>query len=135
MLLPFWPLKPHLFAGPRSPDPSPAAFRASPFFVLRPGVGGPSWTRFGLPPRMAETEESGDLAFFWIADVIAMHSDITKDAGSTATDTGRLLYCMREDRFRDRLGRGVPGTERRLESMAGGCFASRLMLQMAGYSR
>lgn len=30
-----------------------------------------------------------------MADVMEMHSEMTKEIGSTATDTGRLRYCMR----------------------------------------
>ena len=47
---------------------------------------------------------------------MAMHSDITNDTGSTATDTGRLRYCIREGAG-PRRGRGVPGTESMLASM------------------
>lgn len=70
---------------------------------------------------MAETDECGDRACFWMADVIVMHSDITSETGSTATETGRERYCIREETigppplvvvtvvlFR---GRGVPGAE------------------------
>lgn len=50
---------------------------------------------FGLPPSMADTDECWERACFWIAEVIEMHSDITRDTGSTATETGRLRYCIR----------------------------------------
>jgi hypothetical protein len=45
---------------------------------------------------MADTDECGDRAYFWRDDVMAIHSDMTRDIGSTATETGRLLYCMRD---------------------------------------
>jgi hypothetical protein len=45
---------------------------------------------------MADTEECGDRAYFWRDDVMAIHSEMTRDIGSTATETGRLLYCMRD---------------------------------------
>lgn len=48
-----------------------------------------------------------------------MHSDITNDTGSTATETGRLLYCIREECVGTRRERGVPGTESRVVSMVG----------------
>lgn len=44
---------------------------------------------------MADTEECGDLACFWIAEVIEIHSDMTREIGSIATETGRLRYCIR----------------------------------------
>jgi hypothetical protein len=59
------------------------------------GLGGPRWMGFGLPPRIAETDECGERAFFWMAEVMEMHSEMTKETGSTATETGRLLYCIR----------------------------------------
>lgn len=43
-----------------------------------------------------------------------MHSEVISDTGSTATDTGRLRYCIREACAGTRRERGVPGTERRL---------------------
>lgn len=43
---------------------------------------------------MADTDEWGDGMRFRISDVIEMHSDITNETGSTATDTGRLRYCI-----------------------------------------
>lgn len=49
---------------------------------------------FGFPPRMAETDECWERAYFWMAEVIEMHSDMTREMGSTATDTGRLRYCI-----------------------------------------
>lgn len=44
---------------------------------------------------MAETEECWERACFWMAEVMEMHSEMTSETGSTATDTGRLRYCMR----------------------------------------
>jgi hypothetical protein len=41
---------------------------------------------------------------------MAMHSDMTRDTGSTATETGRLLYCMR-DECANRRECGVAGVE------------------------
>jgi hypothetical protein len=38
---------------------------------------------------------------------MVMHSEMTRDTGSTATETGRLRYCMREERTGPRRGRGV----------------------------
>lgn len=130
MLLPFLPRNPHLFAGPTSLEPSPG--RPAVTFLwarLRPGLGGPRCTKFGLPPRMAATDECCDRAYFCMADVIAMHSEMTSDTGSTATDTGRLLYCIRDDCGGPRRGTGVPGTESKIESMVP---ASRLILQSSG---
>lgn len=40
-----------------------------------------------------------------------MHSAITRDTGSTATDTGRLRYCMRGEWCWARRGKGVVGLE------------------------
>lgn len=67
--------------------------------------------RLGLPPRMAETDEYGDRACFWMAEVIAIHSEMTRDTGSTATETGRLRYCIRDEATGLRLGSGVLGVE------------------------
>lgn len=50
---------------------------------------------FGFPPRMADTDELGLRACFWIAEVMEMHSEMTREMGSTATVTGLLRYCMR----------------------------------------
>lgn len=68
-----------------------------------------------------------------------MHSDMTRETGSTATETGRLRYCMRDD---ENLGLwreteiGVPGAcaavVKTAESAraAGWSPASRLMLRL-----
>jgi hypothetical protein len=50
---------------------------------------------FGLPPSIADTEEAVEGIRFRISEVMHMHSAITRDTGSTATDTGRLRYCIR----------------------------------------
>lgn len=44
---------------------------------------------------MAETDECCDRACFWMADVMDMHSEMMSETGSTATETGRLRYCIR----------------------------------------
>jgi len=73
-----------------------------------------------------------------MADVIAMDSDMTRDTGSTATETGRLLYCMRDESERPGLlcrgsTSGVPGTEESAESIvATTSWSSRLILQRPG---
>lgn len=79
----------------------------------------------GLPPRMADTDECGERACFWMAEVIEMHSEITNETGSTATETGRLRYCIRGGRVRcSKLetpeGRGL--------SIVTGCCSSRFMI-------
>ena len=101
ILLPFFPRRPHRFAVPKSAALSPVRPAGAPLFarLLRAGFGGPSWIWFGVPPRMADTEECGDRACFWKADVMDMHSDITKETGSTATVTGRLRYRIRGARL------------------------------------
>jgi len=88
---------------------------------------------FGLPPRMAATDELGDRACLWRADVIAMHSEMTSDTGSTATDTGRLLYCMREEVRGVRRERDVVPGDMRAGSMMGTGRASRFILRVAGW--
>jgi hypothetical protein len=121
-LLPFFPRSPHLMAAA-----SPALSAGVSECDLRarraaPAVGGTSWMRLGLPPRMAETDECGERACFWMADVMAMHSDITRDTGSTATETGRLRYCMRDESRRFRRGVKVPSAVATAASMgAAGC--------------
>jgi hypothetical protein len=85
--------------------------------------------RLGLPPRMAETDECGDRACFWMAEVMAMHSDMTRDTGSTATETGRLRYCMREENKGFRRGVDGPGVIAAAGSMGAARSASRLMLE------
>lgn len=69
-----------------------------------PGLGGRIGAKFGLPPRIAATDRLGDRACLCSADVIDMHSEMTKDTGSTATETGRLLYCIREEMIGVRRG-------------------------------
>jgi hypothetical protein len=133
MLLPFFPRNPHLLVA-MSLEPSASGSDAD-LRSRRPfGPGGPSWMTLGLPPRMAETDECGDRACFWTAEVIAMHSDITRDTGSTATDTGRLRYCMREESNMLRRGVTVPGAIATAGSMAVVGWTSRLILQQTGQS-
>jgi hypothetical protein len=99
MLLPFLPRSPHRFATPMSCAPSTLTSVAEPLLPgRRSGLGGPSWIGFGLPPRMEDTEEPAHRACFRIIDVTDIHSDITNDTGSTATDTGRLLNWVSEER-------------------------------------
>lgn len=57
-------------------------------------LGDPNCIVLGFPPRMAETEKWEERACFWMAEVIVIHSDMTNETGSTATDTGRLRYCI-----------------------------------------
>lgn len=112
MLLPFLPRKPHRFSRPASW----VALLAS-LPPRRAGLGGLRSTGFGLPPRMADTDECGDRACFCMAEVMEMHSDITREIGSTATETGRLLY-----RIRGGVVDGVGGQRRLIcESPAAGC--------------
>lgn len=133
MLLPFFPRSPHRLAA-RSPAPFSVVSAANALDERRPVEpgGGTSWIKLGLPPRMAETEDAYcERADFWMADVMAMHSDMIKDTGSTATVTGRLRYCMREEMTGLRLGRGVPGTDDGAGSMVVTArWASRLILQL-----
>lgn len=42
---------------------------------------------------------------------MAIHSAMTRETGSTATDTGRLRYCIRGEWCSARRGRGVVGRE------------------------
>jgi hypothetical protein len=129
MLLPFFPLNPHRFVA-TSLEVSPSGSVAEDLRSRRvPGPGGTSWIRLGLPPRMADTDECGERACFWRAEEMAMHSDMTRDTGSTATDTGRLRYCMREEVAKVRRGGGVPGLAGRTGSIGGACWTSRLMLE------
>ena len=96
MLFPLWPRRPQrLLRAPSWPSSPPSLFDG---LLLRPpreGLGGPSCIGFGLPPRIADTDECWERACFWMAEVMEMHSEITRDTGSTATDTGRLRYCIR----------------------------------------
>lgn len=97
MLLPFWPLRPHLFDEPPSSVASPLVPGLEAALLFRMDGLGPSCSRLGPPPpKMADTDECGDRAYFWRDDVTAIHSDMTREIGSTATETGRLLYCMRD---------------------------------------
>lgn len=69
---------------------------AWPFLLLEEELEpAPRSMLFGFPPRMADTDELGLRACFWIADVMEMHSEMTREMGSTATVTGLLRYCMR----------------------------------------
>lgn len=125
MLLPLWPRSPQRLVRP-SWDASSLSLAAGLLLLPRgDGLGGPRWTGLGLPPRMADTDECGDRACFWMAEVIEMHSEITNDTGSTATETGRLRYCIRGGRVRcSKLetpeGRGL--------SIVTGCCSSRFMI-------
>ena len=79
---------------------------------------------------MADTEECGERAFFWMAEVIAMHSEMTRETGSTATETGLLRYCIRDDTVGERRGSGVSGTESKPAwAVIGAGRTSRFILQ------
>ena len=97
MLLPFLPLSPHLLPMPASLVPSPDMLPVEIRGPRSEGLGGMRRTGLGAPPRMAETDEWEDRACFWMVEVIAMHSEMTRETGSTVTETGRLRYCIRED--------------------------------------
>ena len=128
MLFPFFPRRPHRFSRPKSCAGLPADLDAR-----RAGLGGLSNTGFGLPPRMADTDECGDLAFFWMADVMEMHSDMTSETGSTATETGRLLYLMRGGVVIEiAIGIGVEGV---LGSMFDSPEVGRSIAMLEGASR
>lgn len=142
-LLPLFPLSPQRFAIPRSRAPSPP--RLAPKDLL-PGRGregeDTSWTGFGFPPKIDDTEEWAQRGCFRMAEVTDMHSEVTRDTGSTATVTGRLRYCSRGISLvvivADRLGRGG---NLDLESPASSSDAfrswqctSRLILDLAGHS-
>lgn len=119
MLFPFLPLKPQ---RTRSAVPSPVMLAAALLLLPLPRdteFVGPSCTGLGPPPSMAATEEWGDRACFWIAEVIAIHSAMTRETGSTATETGRLRYCIRGEWCCARRGSGVVGREG-MEEMAAG---------------
>lgn len=94
MLRPLFPRRPHRLAEAASCKLS--ALRALPVAFGPLGVAfvGPKYIGFGFPPRMADTEECGERACLCSADVMDMHSDMTRDTGSTATETGRLRYCI-----------------------------------------
>lgn len=132
MLFPFFPLRPQRLAA-RSPEPSR---RGSADIDLRlrrgPGLGGRMGVRFGLPPRIAATDRLGERACLCSADVIEMHSDMTKDTGSTATETGRLLYCIREEMMGVRQGRDTAPGDTRPKSIVGTVEPSRFILQGRG---
>lgn len=94
MLFPFCPLNPHRLATPTSRAPSaPSPDEEGLLLGRRSGFEGPSWTELGLPPRMEDTEEWAQRACFRIADVTDIHSEMTRETGSTATATGLLRYC------------------------------------------
>jgi hypothetical protein len=93
MLFPLFPRRPQRFVRFGSAL-SPPSVVAMLFLPGSAGLGGPTWTGVGLPPRMAETDECGERACLWMAEVMDMHSEITSDTGSTETDTGRLRYCI-----------------------------------------
>lgn len=130
ILFPFWPRKPHRLLRPASGVPSPPTLPDGLLLLPRgEGLGGPRCTGFGLPPRMAETDECGDRACFWMADVIEMHSEMTSETGSTATETGRLRYCIRGGMLRvSCVKRSV---DRGISILLESC-ASRLMICCAG---
>jgi hypothetical protein len=130
MLLPFFPRKPHRLDELMSVAASLEVFSLEPLrALLRPGVGGPSWTRFGLPPRIADTDECCDRADFCMEDVIAMHSDQTRETGSTATDTGCRRYCMRQVDVGARRGLTAVETGAALDGIFVRLSALRLMPQ------
>lgn len=111
MLFPFLPRSPQ---RTRSAVPSPVMFAAALLLLPLPRdteFEGPSCTGLGPPPRIAATDEWGDRACFCMAEVIAMHSAMTRETGSTATETGRLRYCMRGEWCCARRGSGVVGRE------------------------
>lgn len=66
-----------------------------------------------------------------------MHSEMTSETGSTATDTGLLRYCMREDSKGARRGVDVPSADGSAttvvvlaaESRGAGRCPSRFMLK------
>ena len=127
MLFPFWPLNPHRFVRLASCAPSPPMLPAGLLLLpLTDGLGGPRVMVLGLPPRMADTDECGDRACFWIAEVMEMHSEITSETGSTATETGLLRYCIRGAILR---GSNVP-EDRGISILLERC-ASRLMIWCA----
>lgn len=96
MLIPLLPLRPHRFARPAwllSWSEVPSAFR---FHIPAPTFESPRAV-LGLLPRMADTVVFGDGIRFRISVVMETHSDITRETGSTETETGRLRYCIRAE--------------------------------------
>jgi hypothetical protein len=83
MLLPFFPLSPHLLGTASSC--SPALMMPCPVRSLRCTVG----VLFEELPRIADTEECAHRACLRMADVTVMHSVTTRATGLTATVMGR----------------------------------------------
>lgn len=132
MLLPFCPRRPHRFATPTSCEPSPPKLAVDPLLPgLSRGLGGPSCTGLGLPPRMEDTEECAQRACLRMTEVTDMHSEMTSATGSTATATGRLRYSVL------RVGPGgmfeARGAVLTSAIVSSGC-ASRLILAAAAGS-
>lgn len=95
MLLPFWPRRPQRLLTAMASEPlssPPVAARGLLALPLGAELGEASCRGLGLPPRIAETEECGERACFCIAEVIDMHSDMTSEIGSTATEIGLFRY-------------------------------------------
>jgi hypothetical protein len=82
MLLPFFPLSPHLLGTASSC--SPALVMPCPVRSRRCTAGG----LFEELPRIAATEECAQRACFRIADVTVIHSVTTRATGLTATVMG-----------------------------------------------
>ena len=83
MLLPFFPLRPHLLG---------TASSCSPPLIMPCPVRSRRWTAGVLledPPNIAATEECAQRACFRMADVTVMHSVTTSATGFTATVMGR----------------------------------------------
>ena len=83
MLLPFFPLRPHLLG---------TASSCSPPLIIPCPVRSRRWTAGVLlddPPSIAATEECAQRACFRIAEVTVMHSVTTSATGLTATVIGR----------------------------------------------
>jgi hypothetical protein len=85
MLLPFFPLNPHLLGTASSC--SPALTMPWPVLSLRCTVG----VLFEELPRIAATEECAHRACLRMADVTVIHSVTTRATGFTATVMGRGL--------------------------------------------
>jgi hypothetical protein len=83
MLLPFFPLSPHLLGTASSC--SPALTMPCPVRSLRCTVG----VLFDELPRIAATEECAHRACLRMADVTVIHSVTTRATGFTATVMGR----------------------------------------------
>lgn len=141
MLLPFFPRRPQRLAGPKSMSgPLPAAPRLAPEPVAvrwplrRTDVSADepilneADARLGAPPpSMADTDRCCECACFWMAEVMLMHSDITSETGSTATDTGWLRYCMRDDAAVDwrSCGNGCDAEGEARRAVSGSCSCCR----------